>query len=77
LALAVVASGGAGPGTHGPKGFTSQFKGVWWDKSRDKWGAKSKRKTLGFHATVGRCRFRVCAGCTHETHVESAWIYAL
>ena len=30
---------------------TSQFKGVFWDKSRGKWSAQCKKKRLGFHAT--------------------------
>jgi len=35
---------------------SSQFKGVCWDKSRGNWTASWKGKSLGYHATVGRCR---------------------
>jgi len=35
----------------GPVGSTSQFKGVHWDKHKNKWRAKCKETKLGYHAT--------------------------
>jgi len=41
----------------------SQFKGVTWDKSCGKWKAICKGKSLGYHATVGRCRLTLSNPC--------------
>jgi hypothetical protein len=53
------------------KPVSSQFKGVSWDKSHEKWGAKSKRPHLGHHATEEAAAKAVDDYVKHGTVPES------